>query len=33
MLVSAEVILGSRAVLEYLRSPVEKVAHEAGRTM
>ena len=31
MLVSAEVNLGSRTVMEYLLSPVQKVAHEAGR--
>jgi HlyD family secretion protein len=31
MLVSAEVNLGSRTVMEYLPSPVEKVTHEAGR--
>ena len=33
MLVSAEVNLGSRTVMEYLLSPVQKVAHEAGREM
>ncbi|HEX4986742.1 MAG TPA: HlyD family type I secretion periplasmic adaptor subunit [Burkholderiales bacterium] len=31
MLVTAEVNLGSRTVMEYLLSPVQKVAHEAGR--
>jgi HlyD family secretion protein len=31
MLVSAEIHLGTRSVLEYLLSPVQKVAHEAGR--
>ena len=31
MLVSAEVDLGSRTVMEYLLSPVQKVTHEAGR--
>jgi hypothetical protein len=31
MLVSAEVNLGSRTVMEYLLSPVQKVMHEAGR--
>lgn len=31
MLVSAEVNLGSRTVMEYLLSPVQKVTHEAGR--
>jgi HlyD family secretion protein len=31
MLVSAEVDLGSRTVMEYLLSPVLKVTHEAGR--
>ena len=30
MLVSAEVNLGSRTVMEYLLSPVQKVTHEAG---
>jgi HlyD family secretion protein len=33
MLVSAEVNLGSRTVMEYLLSPVQKVVHEAGREM
>ena len=33
MLVSAEVNLGNRTVMEYLLSPVQKVAHEAGREM
>jgi hemolysin D len=31
MLVSAEVNLGSRTVMEYLLSPVQKITHEAGR--
>ena len=31
MQVNAEVHLGTRSVLEYLLSPVQKVAHEAGR--
>lgn len=31
MQVNAEINLGSRTVLEYLISPVQKVAHEAGR--
>ena len=31
MQVSAEVHLGSRTVMEYLLSPVQKTAHEAGR--
>ncbi len=31
MQVSAEINLGTRTVLEYLLSPVRKVAHEAGR--
>jgi HlyD family secretion protein len=31
MLVSAEIHIGTRTVLEYLLSPVQKVAHEAGR--
>jgi hemolysin D len=31
MQVNAELNLGSRSVLEYLLSPVQKVAHEAGR--
>jgi hypothetical protein len=33
MLVSAEVNLGSRTVMEYLLSPMQKTAHEAGREM
>lgn len=33
MLVTAEVNLGSRTVMEYLLSPVQKVTHEAGREM
>ncbi len=33
MVVSAEVNLGSRTVMEYLLSPVEKVSREAGREM
>ena len=31
MLVSAEIHIGSRSVLEYLFSPIQKIAHEAGR--
>lgn len=31
MLVNAEIHIGTRSVLEYLLSPVQKVAHEAGR--
>lgn len=31
MLVNAEIHIGTRTVLEYLLSPVQKVAHEAGR--
>ena len=31
MLVYAEIHLGTRSVLEYLLSPVQRVAHEAGR--
>jgi hemolysin D len=31
MLVNAEVHLGTCSVVEYLLSPVQKVAHEAGR--
>ncbi len=31
MQVSAEIHLGTRSVLEYLLSPVQKVSHEAGR--
>ncbi len=33
MLVSAEVNIGSRTVMEYLLSPVQKVTHEPGREM
>jgi hemolysin D len=33
MIVSAEVNLGSRTVMEYLLSPVQKVTREAGREM
>ena len=33
MVVSAEVKLGSRTVMEYLLSPVQKITHEAGREM
>jgi hypothetical protein len=33
MLVPAEVNLGSRTVMEYLLSAVQKVTHEAGREM
>jgi hypothetical protein len=33
MLVSAEVNLGSRTMMEYLLSPVQKTVHEAGREM
>ena len=33
MIVSAEVNLGSRTVMEYLLSPVQKTVHEAGREM
>ena len=33
MLVSAEVNLGSRTVMEYLLSPVQKVTREVGREM
>lgn len=33
MVVSAEVNLGSRTVIEYLLSPVQKVTHETGREM
>ncbi|MEO8008461.1 MAG: HlyD family efflux transporter periplasmic adaptor subunit [Betaproteobacteria bacterium] len=33
MLVSAEANLGSRTVMEYLLSPVQKVTHETGREM
>ena len=31
MQVSAEINLGSRSVLEYLLSPIQKTVHEAGR--
>jgi hemolysin D len=31
MRVNAEINRGTRSVLEYLFSPVQKVAHEAGR--
>jgi hemolysin D len=31
MLVNAEIHLGTRSVLEYLLSPIQKVTHEAGR--
>ena len=31
MQVNAEIHLGTRTVLEYLLSPVQKIAHEAGR--
>jgi HlyD family secretion protein len=31
MQVSAEIHLGTRTVLEYLLSPVQKIAHDAGR--
>jgi HlyD family secretion protein len=31
MLVNAEIHLGTRSVLEYLLSPIQRVAHEAGR--
>ena len=31
MLVSAEIHLGTRTVLEYLLSPLQRIAHEAGR--
>ena len=31
MQVSAEIQLGTRSVIEYLLSPVQKIAHEAGR--
>ena len=31
MLVNAEIHLGTRTVLEYLLSPVQKITHEAGR--
>jgi len=31
MQVNAEIHLGTRTVLEYLLSPVQRIAHEAGR--
>ncbi len=31
MLVNAEIHLGTRSVIEYLLSPVQRVTHEAGR--
>jgi hemolysin D len=31
MLVNAEIHIGTRSVLEYFLSPIQKVAHEAGR--
>jgi HlyD family secretion protein len=31
MQVNAEIHLGMRSVLEYLLSPIQKVAHKAGR--
>jgi HlyD family secretion protein len=31
MQVNAEIHLGTRTVLEYLFSPLQKVAHEGGR--
>jgi hemolysin D len=31
MLVNAEIHIGTRTVLEYLLSPVQKITHEAGR--
>jgi membrane fusion protein, hemolysin D len=31
MLVSAEIHLGTRSVLEYLLSPIQRIAHESGR--
>jgi HlyD family secretion protein len=31
MQVNAAIHLGTRTVLEYLLSPVQKIAHEAGR--
>ena len=31
MLVNAEIHLGTRTVLEYLLSPVQRITHEAGR--
>jgi len=31
MQVNTEIHLGTRTVLEYLLSPVQRIAHEAGR--
>jgi len=31
MQVNAEIHIGTRSMLEYLLSPIQKVAHEAGR--
>jgi HlyD family secretion protein len=31
MQATAEINLGSRSVLEYLLSPLQRIAHEAGR--
>jgi HlyD family secretion protein len=31
MQVNAEIHLGTRSVIDYLTSPIEKVAYEAGR--
>jgi HlyD family secretion protein len=31
MLLSAQIHIGTRSVLEHLVSPIQKVAHEAGR--
>jgi HlyD family secretion protein len=31
MLVNAEIHLGTRSILEYLLSPIQKVVHEAAR--
>jgi HlyD family secretion protein len=31
MVVSAEIHIGKRSVLEYLFSPIQKIAYEAGR--
>jgi len=33
MLVSAEIHLGTRTVMEYLLSPVSRTLHEAGREL
>jgi len=33
MQVNAEIHLGTRSVLEYLLSPVQKLAHQAGREL